>query len=328
MPKKKIDRWKNWQPPEKLWWKTNDTDETTKARREEIARTCREEKDGMALAKIIALKVAQRAFRYRDNPQAIQDIADHIVGFGYCHALRSYKPGKGAQFKTFLYLVLLTEARYWARKFKKKNMLFAKCHLTVEIRGNVGGYSQGVFLEDGIATRGYSIPNFDLFICKTPPSSENGKVKPFIENNRHDVVKEQCLTFDRMTMRETIELLHQARNIKDDEFQAIQRRYLPAMYRKMTDAKLRSALAALDVRILKLAMSFHCKGGYTKTTIQKTLGIKRDFLHARFMAILKRLDIPHESAIRWYGNHKIYKKKRERKKRTGIQLPENENPKE
>ena len=32
--------------------------------------------------------------------------------------------------------------------------------------------------------------------------------------------------------------------------------------------------------------------------------------------------------IRWYGNHKIYKKKRERKKRTGIQLPENENPKE
>ena len=326
MSQEKVDYEKNWQPPKELWWKPDATDETTKARREQIARACRDEKVGMALAKAIARKTAQRAFHYRGNSQSVEDLADHIVGLGYHNALQNYKPDKGAQFQTFLYLVLFTEARHWARNFKKKRMLFIKCHRTVEILGNVCGRSQGVFLEEGIATRACTILNLNLFIDATPPSGESGRIWQFVENNRHNTVKRQCLTFDRTTMCESIEMLHIVRNIKDEEFQAIlrQRRYLPVMYRKLTDAKLRSTLAVLDVRILKMAITFNCKSSYTKTAIQKILGIKRDFLHARFMAILRRLQIEHESAVLWYDNHKIYKKKQERKKKIKPQPPEDD----
>ena len=318
MSRKKTDRWKNWQPPEKFWWKPE------KPIPDEIIKACHDEQNGMALAEKTARKVAYRVFQYQNNEQAIQDIADQIIGYGYYLALRDYKPDRGAKFKTFLYHVLFMGACHWNGRYQKKFMNYAKNHVTLICKGNVDGNSRGIFWEEeGIPFRGYTILHFNRFICSPLLITNDGKSKQFMESNQHDVVKYQCVTLDKKTMCESIELLHKVRDISDAEFQTINRRYLPVMYRKMTDAKLRGALSLLDVKIFKMAITINCERGYTKTMIQKRLGIKRDFLQARFMAILKRLDIPYESAIRWYKNHKIFKRKRERKKKSP---PQSENP--
>ena len=329
MPKKKVDRWKNWQPPEKLWWKLIPiADEPSEARRkirEEVARECRKDRDEMVLAINYARYLAKRMFLHEDE-QKIRDNADDNVGYGYYLALRDFKPDKGSQFKTFLYRVLSRRAGYLRRQFMKTQTHSAKNHITVECKGNVVGRLRGICREEGIPELAYTILNFDRFICLMNVVETNeGNIKQFMESNHHDLIKEESLILDDATMSESMELLAQVRNISDAEFRETQRRYLPAMYRKMTDAKLHSELSLLDVRIFELATTANDKRGYGKANIQNILGIKRDFLHSRFMAILERLKIPYESAIRWYANHKIFKRKRERRKRTPIQSQENEN---
>jgi hypothetical protein len=321
MPKKRADRWKNWQPPEKHWWNPDASDDSTQSRREEIAKACCDEKNGMTLAQNIARKVAQRAFWYADKEQAIRDTADDIVGHGYDIAIKTYDPTRGASFKTFLYRVLFSRARLWVRRFKKKQMLYAKNEISVECKGNVLGNSHGDCWEEGVPVRRYTILDFDRFIYSPLLHTNDGQSKQFLESNHDDLIKEQAFTLDDKTMRESIESLRKVRKISDAEFQTIQKRYLPASYRTLGDVKLRKALTLLDVRIFKLAVTINCERRYTKEDIQKILGIKRDFLHARFMAILERLGIPYECADQWYKNHKIFKRKRERKKKADLPPP-------
>jgi len=308
MSKKKYDRWKNWQPPKKLWWKLKPiSDESTEARREErtkIKEACLKERKEWSLAQNYARKVARRMFHYQDRKQAALDIVDDIVGIGYCLAIRDYKPDKGAKFSTFLYHVLCTKVWSWTRRFKK-NMYFADCDITVECYGNVAGRNYGIYRQKGkndIPGLTYTILNFDRFICCSPGlKSDEGNSRLLVETNHHELIKEK-FTFDDMWMRDSIELLRKVRRMSYAEFLTIKRRYLPTMYRKMTDAKLRGALSFLDVRIFKMVVTNNCENGYSKEAIQRILGIKRDFLDSRLKAILERLDIPYESTVQCYEN--------------------------
>ena len=89
MPKKKkIDRWKNWQPPAKLWWKPIgifDEPEERHEKRKEIEAECLEDQWEWSLAQSYAKHWALKIFfrETKTKKQLIRDIADDIVGLGY-----------------------------------------------------------------------------------------------------------------------------------------------------------------------------------------------------------------------------------------------------
>jgi len=86
--KKKIDRWKNWQPPEELWWKPIgifDEPEERRKKRQEIETECLKDQREWSLAQSYAKHWAMKVFfrETKTKKQLIRDIADDIVGLGY-----------------------------------------------------------------------------------------------------------------------------------------------------------------------------------------------------------------------------------------------------
>lgn len=269
-----------------------------KALSEEERQAC----DEFLMAESVAWKVAKRIYGRQGQAATgfLQRIVDKIWIDAYRKAKERFDPNHGAKFKTLLYKICynkaLNERRRYLVRFPKR---YSKVVVTVCMKGNgihnsyypevlrgIRGLRHCKYVFDFSGSRQFFFPlefkepfhvealfsNFDALDLKDHPISSISESAHWLERN---------------------ELFARVGSIGDDEFQKINKRRLPKLYKSLNKATLRRELARIDVEIVRMYTLVGNPDGskVTQKQVQETVHITRDFYDYRIEAIVKRLKL-------------------------------------